>query len=218
MRILAVADIHGRLEYISRIAASLMQFQADLLVVAGDLTRYRGARRAVLQLSQLPVPCLCMRGNTDRADVEKWMGVYSDVHDLHLKEKTIGSIHFAGVGGTVPLPFRSRIRLRERELLRELAPLVAENTILLAHPPPYGTLDRALGKFHVGSRNLHHFLIKIRPRLLICGHVHEDSGIGQVGSTTVVNGAMSKRCEGVLIELDAHAIKAIEIIKADPRR
>ena len=213
MRILAVADIHGRLEYISRIAANLMQFQADLLVVAGDLTRYRRARRAVLQLSQLPVPCLCIRGNTDRANVEKWMGVYSDVHDLHLKEKTIGGIHFAGVGGTVPLPFRSRIRLRENAMLKKLAASVGKDTILVAHPPPYGTLDRVLGKFHAGSRNLHHFLMRTQPRLLICGHVHEDRGIGQVGRTTVINCAMSRNYGGVLIELDIDKIKAIEIIK-----
>ena len=213
MRIFAVADIHGRLEYISRIMANLRQYQADLLVVAGDLTRYKGSRKIVSQLSEFSVPCLCVRGNTDWPDVERWISVSGDIHNLHLREQFIDGIHFAGAGGTVPLPFHSRIRLRENVLLKKLAPMVTEDTILIAHPPPYGTLDRVLGRFHAGSRNLRHFLTKIRPRLLICGHVHEDSGIGQVGNTTVVNCAMSKRCAGALIELDAKRIQSIEMME-----
>ena len=164
-------------------------------------------------MSQFSVPCLCIRGNTDWPNVERWMNVFDDVHNLHMKKQRIDGIHFVGAGGTVPLPFHSRIRLRENALLKKLATMVGEDTILVAHPPPYGTLDRVLGRFHAGSRNLHRFLIQTQPRLMICGHVHEDSGIGQVGNTTVVNCAMSKRCAGFLIELDARRILSIEMME-----
>lgn len=212
MRIYAVADIHGKLENISRIARIIADSRADLLVVAGDLTRYRGSKSIVSQLSRLPVPCLCIRGNTDRPAIEQWMNEFGDVQNLHLKKKIIDGIHFAGAGGTVPLPFRSRICLRENSLLAKLAPLVTRETILVAHPPPYGTLDRVLGRIHAGSRNLSRFLLEQQPRLLLCGHVHEDRGVAQVGNTLVANCAMSKTCGGVLIELDAKHIRQAEII------
>jgi Icc-related predicted phosphoesterase len=213
MRIYAVADIHGKLENFSRIGAIIADRKVDLLVVAGDLTRYRGSRSIVAQLSRFPVPCLCIRGNTDRPAIEQWMDEFEDIHNLHLKKQIMDGIHFAGAGGTVPLPFRSRIRLRENVLLEKLAPLVTRETVLVAHPPPYGSLDRVLGRFHAGSRNLGRFLIERQPRLLICGHVHEDSGVAQVGNTLVANCAMSKACAGVLVELDEKHIRQAEIIK-----
>jgi Icc-related predicted phosphoesterase len=212
MRIYAVADIHGRFDRIRRIASNLRLLKADLLVAAGDLTRFKESKKIVSHLDRLSVTCFGIRGNTDRRAVERWMGAYPDVHDLHMREQTADGIHFVGAGGTVPLPFRSRICLRENALLQKLAPMVNKETILVAHPPPYGTLDKALGRYHVGSRNLHRFIAETQPRLLICGHVHEDSGIGQIGNTKVVNCAMSKRCEGVLIVLDEKRISRVEVI------
>ena len=69
MRIYAVADIHGKAENISRIAAIVAETGADLLVAAGDLTRYRASREVVSQLNRLAVPCYGIRGNTDRKSV-----------------------------------------------------------------------------------------------------------------------------------------------------
>jgi hypothetical protein len=66
----------------------------------------------------------------------------------------------------------------------------------------------------VGSRNLHRFLVDAQPRLLICGHVHEDSGVEQIGATAVVNCAMSRACAGALIDLDAKSILQIEMLDA----
>lgn len=214
MRIYAVADIHGKAENISRIAAIVPKAGADLLVVAGDLTRYRSSRKAVSQLNRLAVPCFAIRGNTDWPAVDRWLSAFPNTRTLHLKAHIREGIHFVGAGGTVPLPFRSRIRLSENRLLRHLSPLITRRTILVAHPPPYGTLDRALGRYHVGSRNLHRFLVDAQPRLFICGHVHEDSGVGQIGGTAVVNCAMSRACAGALIDLDAKSILQIEMLDA----
>lgn len=90
--------------------------------------------------------------------------------------------------------------------------MITAETVLVVHPPPRGILDRAFGKVHVGSRRLRGFLLQTRPRLLICGHVHEDSGAASIGRTLVVNCALSRDCGGALIEVAPGTAAKVEII------
>lgn len=60
------------------------------------------------------------------------------------------------------------------------AQLIPENTdILMSHTPPYGAGDMVGERFgpgRVGDLRLTHVLPSINPKLLICGHIHEDHG------------------------------------------
>jgi Icc-related predicted phosphoesterase len=48
--------------------------------------------------------------------------------------------------------------------------------VVIAHVPPFGLCDRTADANHVGSRALLSSLSRIRPRLTVCGHVHESGG------------------------------------------
>jgi len=111
------------------------------------------------------------------------------------------SIPITGIGGTIPVPFRSKISFAETSLLHRVEPLIDENTVLVVHPPPWGVLDAALGRFHVGSVNLRHFIESVQPRLVICGHIHECAGMDDIGKTRVVNCSMSRNHDGALIDI-----------------
>ena len=121
---------------------------------------------------------------------------------LHLETVSIKGVEFVGICGTVPLPFRSRLAFREKSLTASAAGLIRPETVLVAHPPPLGVRDRALNRFHVGSRRLRELVLKRRPRVLICGHVHEQAGMDILGETLVVNCSMGRGGGGALIHLE----------------
>ncbi len=54
----------------------------------------------------------------------------------------------------------------------------------------------------MGSLTLLIVLDKDNPRLVLCGHIHEDPGITRTDKTIVVNCSMGKRGEGALVEID----------------
>jgi predicted phosphodiesterase len=60
--------------------------------------------------------------------------------------------------------------------------------ILITHGPPYGIQDRTLSGRHVGCRDLHaEITTRIKPRLHVFGHIHEDAGRHEQDGITFVN-------------------------------
>ena len=202
MRIYAVADIHGRSDKISLIRGNTLQLNPDVLVVAGDITNYIGSAEILAQLNDIPVPVLAVRGNTDLSKVEKMLEDFPNISPLHLRQVTIGSTPFVGVSGCIPIPFSSRICLNEMRVIEKLKPLIKSNSVLVAHPPPWGMLDEVFGRFHAGCRSMTKVIKMCRPMLMICGHIHERPGSVLIGETLVVNCALGKNHAGAMIELD----------------
>ena len=80
-----------------------------------------------------------------------------------------------------------------------------EVDILVVHGPPLGYGDRApldggaalggkpgfaSGVERVGSPSLLARIDEIKPRLVVCGHIHEDHGVFSRGETTIVNASL----------------------------
>lgn len=62
--------------------------------------------------------------------------------------------------------------------------------ILVSHGPPFGILDRTVRGEHVGSSDLLEELERIKPKVVICGHLHEESGTKEVNGILYVNAAI----------------------------
>ena len=199
MKIYAVADIHARQRRLDCIAANVNRLSPDLVVVAGDLTSYRASSHVVRELAILPVPVFAILGNTDRKLVGRHISRSAGITSGYLPPTHDRPLALVGLNGTVPLPFRSRIALRENRKLKEIASLVTPKSILVVHTPPWGILDEVMGKFHAGSKNLLEFIRHKEPLMVLCGHIHERPGVKQLGSTRVVNCAMGHGSQGALI-------------------
>ena len=64
---------------------------------------------------------------------------------------------------------------------------------------------------HAGSKIIKEIVEKYKPRLVLCGHIHEDPGYCKIKNTIVVNCSMGKRGEGALIDInDKINVKMIE--------
>jgi len=212
MRIYAVSDIHGRAERISKIRANVMEYAPDVLVVAGDIASYRGHRLVLSRLNELGLPVLAVRGNADWPSVDRQLEALPRIQSLHLKETILKGVAFTGVSGTIPVPFRSRLRLIERRVLEQMVSLVTGHSVLVTHPPPWGTLDEVLGRFHAGCRGLRGIVVKKQPRMLICGHIHEQSGTARLGKTLVVNCNMGGARGGAMIDLDTDDVRRVRML------
>jgi len=67
--------------------------------------------------------------------------------------------------------------------------------ILVCHQPPFGVLDKVnfpsapkswQGK-HAGSKIILNYIKKKKPKLVLCGHIHEGLGKKKLGKTQVIN-------------------------------
>ncbi len=200
--IYAAADLHGRQARFDIVARQSARPDVQAVVLAGDLVNYRGAPSCMERLGRLPKPLLAVRGNTDPRGIARAAPLGRRIDFLDLERRRIGGFTIAGIGGTLPIPFRSRIGWSEGRRLERLAGLVDHRTIVVAHPPPWGVRDRVAGRWHAGSRGLRRLVDKVAPAIVICGHIHEAAGIERIGPTLVVNCALGKQGRGAIISYD----------------
>lgn len=195
MRIMAFGDIH---EYVHPLASLAQPLQeADLILVTGDLTRWRGPDTAVkvLQAIQCYNPrILAQVGNTDRWETHHYLNQRG--MNLHAQGHRFGDLGIFGVGGSTYTPFYSPTEFSEEEIADFLLAgyaMVSDAvyTMLVSHCPPYGTaIDRLYSGQHVGSQSVRAFIEQYQPDLCISGHIHEAPGEDWIGRTCVLNPGM----------------------------
>ncbi len=198
MRLLLSSDIHCDLGA----ARSLVEraAKADVLVVAGDLAVMRtGLRKTVDVLKDVRPPTVLVAGNGESD--EELAAACSDwptARVLHGSGCDIAGVKFWGLGGAVPVtPFGPWSYDLPEEKAATLLADCPESGVLVTHSPPLGHVDFAGGR-HLGSRAILETIERVRPRLVVCGHIHgcwtEESS---VGDTRIVNAGPG----GVWVEL-----------------
>jgi uncharacterized protein len=179
MRVLAFSDLHRD----QRRARSLVEraAQADVVAAVGDLASvHRGLEDMIAVLRATDRPVLLVPGNNEtdealRAACAGWRSATV----LHGEAAEIDGVTFFGLGGGIPeTPWGWSFDLDEEEAERKLAALPA-GAVLLVHSPPKGHVDGGLGSAAV-LRSIE----EKRPRLVLCGHIHEcwgqESRVGDV--------------------------------------
>jgi len=78
--------------------------------------------------------------------------------------------------------------MRQDNNLQMIWNLIEQKTdIILIHGPAYGWLDKNVNGENCGSITLRNTIEQIKPKYLICGHIHEDSGILKEKDITIIN-------------------------------
>ena len=62
-----------------------------------------------------------------------------------------------------------------------------KGAIILSHSPPHKVLDKTTSGKHIGSKILLRAIKKHKPKLVLCGHIHEAKGEKKIGKTKVIN-------------------------------
>lgn len=191
MRLIAIADIHGRQYVMNELLQRVEEFSPDVVVVCGDITHFGPGELAKVLLDQIPVKTLAIHGNVDSEDVPEFID-RSKAENIHLKKCVYKDVEFVGLGGN---------HYSENEISK-VKSLIDETTIFVTHIPPYGVLDNAIFGTHAGNRDIKQIIEEKKPRLHLCGHIHERTGFEKFGDTIVVNCSAGKKGNGALIDID----------------
>jgi Icc-related predicted phosphoesterase len=218
-RLVVLTDIHGDLVALRDAAPVLAE--ADLLLVAGDLTQfgdYEDARRVVQSLRMARTPLWAVPGNCDRPGVQRYLAEQGMLlHGRGLDPDIAGAagLGVAGVGGSSPTPFHTPFELGEAEIARLLeeafAPIAGlRHRVLICHAPPRGTvLDRTASGVHAGSQAVADFIARAQPEVAVVGHIHEAVGETSIGRTRVLNpGAFCRGRDYVEIRVEEDGLVA----------
>jgi hypothetical protein len=196
MRLLCITDIHGEVRRFEKILAH--EPKADLLVIGGDFTNFGKPPEVdrILKLAQAHTPqVLAVAGNCDSAEIDQLLierGV-----SLHTRGVRVGLPGQADIGffglSAMP-PWRGNMyEFPEEDLDRFIAASFAQvegssRYIMVPHCPPRNSeVDRSGSGANVGSTAVRSWVDKVKPILVICGHIHEARGQAKIGSTVVVN-------------------------------
>ena len=104
---------------------------------------------------------------------------------LHGEGTAIDGVPFFGLGAGVPVtPWDWSFDLTE-EAAAEMLAACPEGCVLAVHSPPRGHVDVDSAGKHLGSQAVLRRSRARRPRLALCGHIHEswgqESGSGRPG-------------------------------------
>ena len=189
MKILATADLHGSQYRLNIILKNIETYSPDLVVVCGDITQFGPGEVAKNFLDQIPVTTFAIPGNIDTDEVSKAIDE-SKAINIDMKKVEKNGISFVGISGATTRPFSTGEKLLD------------EKSILVSHEPPHGLQDKVFLGMHAGSKELRETVDKYKPRLVLCGHIHEDPGYIKTDNTIVVNCSMGKRTEGALVKIN----------------
>lgn len=198
MKFLAFVDVHQDHKNIKRLAARAAKQDIDGLICCGDISQFgRGLRENMEILNAVGKRVFFIPGNHEEnlKGLPTLLQEFPNVVDLHGHAQEVGPYLFLGYGGNGFSPQD----LQFRKIARGWYGLYqGRKIVLVTHGPPIGTTIDLLGEQHVGSIDYRAFIERIKPKVVVCGHLHETAGfVDSIGSTKVVNPGW----KGMVVEL-----------------
>lgn len=188
MRLLAFSDLHRDLGQAARLVE--MSAEADAVIGAGDFASvHEGLEETIAALAPIEAPTVLVPGNNETEDALREAAAgWTAATVLHGGGTTIAGVELFGLGAGIPItPWGWSFDLDDEAAARMLAPC-PEGAVLVLHSPPRGHCDASAGGDHFGSEALLRAIEEKRPRLAVCGHIHESWGCeSRIGDTPLHN-------------------------------
>lgn len=188
--IVAIGDTHG-------FHRAITVPPGDILIHAGDASRHGEIEELDdlnAWLGSLPHPHkILVAGNHDfcfERDPDACRARLDNCLYLQDQAATVMGLRFYG-SPWQPRFFDWAFNLpRGPELRAKWERIPADTDVLITHGPPHGYGDRTFSGQQVGCADLLAAVERVRPRLHVFGHIHEDAGISRSAHTTFINASI----------------------------
>jgi Icc-related predicted phosphoesterase len=188
VKLLAFSDLHRDLGQAAELVE--MSAEADVVIGAGDFASiHEGLGETIGALAAIETPTLLVPGNNETEDaLREAASAWGAATVLHGSGTTIEGVEFYGLGAGIPVtPWEWSFDLDDRAAT-EMLSACPEGAVLVLHSPPQGHCDSNGGGDHFGSPAILREIEGKRPRLAVCGHIHESWGCqGRIGDTPIHN-------------------------------
>jgi putative phosphoesterase len=216
MRILAFTDFHGNQDAFRRARQTIAIEKPNLVLVAGDIVNHDAerAKRFLTDLAEAGSPVYFVPGNMDGVDLIAWSGT-EKVRGLHGRCESRTNVALLGLGGSPRGAFSTPIEYSEEAgaevLERALMNYHGGDMILLSHCPPRETkADQVMFGQHIGSSSVRKFVEKMKPTIVVSGHVHEAQAVDRIEPTVIVNAGPAKSGNYAMIDMN----KSVDVVLA----
>ncbi len=187
MKLFVFTDTHGNKKVISALIKKIQDSNPDIIICAGDLTNFsKNLDKLLNMFKKTKLPLLIIPGNHEtNSNLEKACKKTKFAVNIHKKIYQVNNYLFFGfgLGGFA----------EKNSELEKLIPKIkkaAGKKILIAvsHQPPYKTRLDFLNLGHSGSKSIRKLIKEAKPKLHICGHLHENENkIDKINSTVIIN-------------------------------
>lgn len=189
MKLLLFSDLHANASAASNLVA--LSKDVDIVVGAGDFGNMRQNVHVCLNiLRQIQIPAILVPGNNESyEELVNACAVWPSATVLHGTGLEIGGVPFYGIGGGIPVtPFGSWSYDFSEADAEQMLMACPPRAVLISHSPPKGAVDVASSGQSLGSTSVRNAVVRTKPRLVVCGHIHASAGQNaSIEGTPVVN-------------------------------
>jgi len=154
----------------------------------------------------------------------------NNLKEMTYKIRNYNGISFLGFGGYIDAKandsardkeWQKRVNIRMKkaeEKMNLLTKKINANSIFVFHYPPLGAFDKILNSkigFHGGSVGVDFFrkaILKKKPFLVLCGHMHEYQGKKKIGNSLVVNPGEGRKGKFAIVDVDEKMRKIRNVV------
>lgn len=202
MKILALSDLHSQVSYFF-INQLVNLHKPDIVVLLGDITNFGSSESAADIFNIKNITILAIPGNCDPPNILEMMNGFNTIN-MHKNAFYFKGYRFVGLGGADISTINIGIEFTDLEAFDYLVNNLTKDSILLLHQPPFGLLDIVKRDHlkHVGNKGIRAAIDKIPPKLILCGHIHENTKIIRHNGTVIVNPGAAKDRRYAIIEIN----------------
>ncbi|MFB6265712.1 MAG: metallophosphoesterase [Candidatus Nanohaloarchaea archaeon] len=203
MKILTAGDFHGSEELKQGVVDELEERDYDLLLMIGD---YGSEEFYEDLVGSVNTPYLGTTGNWD-------FGFEPPENNELDKLFNYQKVEFKGysfllLGSVYPDDFMEQAK----EFFEDVP---NEKRVVASHYPPHMLGDLADNGNRAGFAEFRELVMREKPALWVCGHIHEDYGKFSLMNTTVLNTAGEKSGKGWRVEMGEEGVEDVEEVKLD---
>lgn len=218
MKIACISDLHGHLPEVGECEMLLLAGDICPDGTAAEQMFWLNSRcrEWVTSLRRRGIQVVAVAGNhdgifADHPHLVPWLPwIYLQDSSTDVDDDTFLTRHrmvpahlpFKIWGTPWVLPYGKWSFMQPEPFLAERFAAIPDDTdIIITHGPPHGVADSPAWRItanneqiwpithHEGSRSMLDVIKRIKPKLVVCGHIHEGRGIHRLNETIIVNGA-----------------------------